>query len=249
MLTCQAGDDPASCLTDKQVTTVRAIWSGGKTADGERIYPGLVPGGEAAPGAWEQWMTGSEPFAGIHFQAADGFFKYMVFEDPEWDFRSFDWDADLTFAIEKVGPVLDARNPDVDAFRDRGGKLIVYHGWADPDISALSAIDYYEAVASRLDGDTDRHAGLAATAEFYRLFLVPGMGHCRGGPGPDQFDALSALEAWVEQDTPPERITASKVQEGEVLRTRPLCPYPQEATWTGQGSTDDAANFVCELVG
>ncbi len=249
VLTCQAGDDPASCLTDKQVTAVRAIWSGGKTADGERIYPGLVPGGEAAPGAWEQWMTGSEPFAGIHFQAADGFFKYMVFEDPEWDFRSFDWDADLTFAIEKVGPVLDARNPDVDAFRDRGGKLIVYHGWADPDISALSAIDYYEAVASRLDGDTDRDAGLAATAEFYRLFLVPGMGHCRGGPGPDQFDALSALEAWVEQDTPPERITASKVQEGEVLRTRPLCPYPQEATWTGQGSTDDAANFVCELVG
>ena len=248
-LTCQAGDDPATCLTDKQATAVRAIWSGGKTADGERIYPGLVPGGESEPGAWERWMTGPEPFAGIHFRAADGFFKYMVFEDPEWDFRSFDWDADLAFALEKVGPMLDAVDPDIDAFRDRGGKLIVYHGWADPDISALSAIDYYEAVASRLGNDGDRDAGLAATAEFYRLFLVPGMGHCRGGPGPDQFDALSALEAWIEESTPPERIEASKMQDDEVLRTRPLCPYPQEAKWTGQGSTDDAANFVCVLLG
>ncbi len=248
-LTCQEGDDPATCLTDKQVTAVRAIWSGGRTADGERIYPGLVPGGEAAPGAWEYWMTGPEPFAGIHFLAADGFFKYMVFEDAEWDFRSFDWDTDLAYALEKVGPMLDAVDPNIDAFRDRGGKLIVYHGWADPDISPLSAIDYYEAVASRLGGGKDRDAGLAATAEFYRLFLVPGMGHCRGGPGPDQFDALSALEAWIEQDTPPERIEASKIQDDEVLRTRPLCPYPQEAQWTGEGSTDDAANFACVLVG
>ena len=151
-LTCQEGDDPATCLTDKQVTAVRAIWSGGRTADGERIYPGLVPGGEAAPGAWEYWMTGPEPFAGIHFLAADGFFKYMVFEDAEWDFRSFDWDTDLAYALEKVGPMLDAVDPNIDAFRDRGGKLIVYHGWADPDISPLSAIDYYEAVASRLGG-------------------------------------------------------------------------------------------------
>ena len=245
-LTCAAGDDPTTCFTAPQAAAVKTIWAGGRTPDGELIYPGLVPGGEADPGAWNRWMTGPERFEGIHYQAADGFFKYMVFEDLEWDFQSFDWDADLAFALEKVGPQLDANDPDISAFRDRGGKLIVYHGWADPDISALSAIDYYEAVAS-LNGGDGGDAGLAKTAEFFRLFLVPGMGHCRGGPGPDQFDALSALEAWVEQDAPPEQIIASKIEDGETVRTRPLCPYPQEAQWTGEGSTDDAANFVCAL--
>ena len=206
-----------------------------------------MPGGEAEPGAWERWVTGPERFGGIHFRAADGFFKFMVFEDPDWDFRSFDYDTDLAFALEKVGPMLDARDPDLGPFRARGGKLIVYHGWSDPDISALSSVDYYEQVASLLGGNGDRDASLAETAEFFRLFLVPGMGHCRGGPGPDQFDALSALEAWVEQDAPPERIKASQVQDGQVVRTRPLCPYPQVASWTGQGSTDVATSFICAI--
>ena len=247
VLTCGAGDDPTRCLTAKQVATVNAIWSGGRTGVGEVIYPGLVPGGEAEPGAWERWVTGPERFGGIHFRAADGFFKFMVFEDPDWDFRSFDYDTDLAFALEKVGPMLDARDPDLGPFRARGGKLIVYHGWSDPDISALSSVDYYEQVASLLGGNGDRDASLAETAEFFRLFLVPGMGHCRGGPGPDQFDALSALEAWVEQDAPPERIKASQVQDGQVVRTRPLCPYPQVASWTGQGSTDVATSFICAI--
>ena len=150
VLTCGAGDDPTTCLTAKQVAAVNAIWSGGRTGVGEVIYPGLVPGGEAEPGAWERWVTGPERFGGIHFRAADGFFKFMVFEDPDWDFRSFDYDTDLAFALEKVGPMLDARDPDLGPFRARGGKLIVYHGWSDPDISALSSVDYYEQVASLL---------------------------------------------------------------------------------------------------
>ena len=170
----------------------------------------------------------------------------MVFEDLAWDFESFDWESDFSFALKKVGTQLDSNDPDLSAFRARGGKLIVYHGWADPDISPLSSIDYYEAVALLLGGDEDE-AGLLETADFFRLFLAPGMGHCYGGPGPDQFDALSVLEAWVERGVPPKQIIASKVEHGETVRTRPLCPYPHEAQWTGDGSTDDDANFVCAV--
>ena len=245
VLTCDAGEDPATCLTPKQVTAVKAIWSGTKDSTGKLVYPGLVPGGEAAPGGWSRWVTGSEPFGSTHWRAGDGFFKHMVFEDPDWDFRSFDYDTDLAFAIEKVGPVLDANDPDLRVLRDRGAKLIVYHGWSDPDISPLASIDYYEQVVSELTEAEADATGLAEVQEFFRLFMVPGMGHCRGGPGPDQFDALSALEAWVEDGVAPDQIVASKVEDGEVVRTRPLCPFPQTAQWTGSGSTDDAANFVC----
>ena len=245
VLTCGRDDDPASCLTVKQVAAVKAIWSGVEGSTGEPVYPGLVPGGEASPGGWSRWVTGAEPFEGLHARAALGFFKYMVFEDPDWDFRTFDYETDLPFALEKVGPALDSDDPDLRPLRDRSGKLIVYHGWSDPDISALASIDYYEDVVSVVADGRGYEAGLSDTQEFFRLFLVPGMGHCRGGPGPDEFDALTALEAWVEQGVAPERIQASKIDDGVVVRTRPLCPYPEVARWTGTGSTDDAANFVC----
>ena len=245
VLTCAAGDDPATCLTPKQVTAIEALWSGVKDSSGDLVYPGLVPGGEAAPGGWSRWVTGSEAFGSIHWRAGEGFFKHMVFEDPEWDFRTFDYDTDLAFAIEKLGPVLDANDPDLRALRDRGGKLLVYHGWSDADISPLATIDYYQRVVSELTDGEAGATGLAEVQEFFRLFMVPGMGHCRGGPGPDQFDALSALEAWVEDGVAPDQIVASKVEDGEVVRSRPLCPFPQVAEWTGSGSTDDAANFVC----
>jgi feruloyl esterase len=232
-------------LTPKQVTAVEALWSGVKDSSGDLVYPGLVPGGEADPGGWARWVTGSDPFGSIHWRAADGFFKHMVFDDPEWDSRTFDYDTDLAYTIEKLGPALDANDPDLRALRDRGGKLIVYHGWSDADISPLATIDYYQQVVSEMASTAEPEAGLAEVQEFFRLFMVPGMGHCRGGPGPDQFDALSALEAWVEDGVAPDRLIASKVQDGEVVRSRPLCPFPQVAEWTGSGSTDDAANFVC----
>ncbi len=249
VLTCVTNDDDDSCLTPAQVDAVAAIWSGVQDSDGEVIYPGLVPGGEASPGGWSRWVLGDERFASLHWRAGEGFFRHMVFEDLEWDFRTFDFDADLDFALAKVGPALDAADPDLRPLRDRGGKLLVYHGWSDPDISALASIDYYEDVVTAVADDPNREKALAETREFFRLFLVPGMGHCRGGPGPDQFDALSALEAWVERGVAPERIEASKVDNGEVVMTRPLCPYPEVAQWTGTGSPDDARNFVCRLDG
>ena len=245
VLTCLVDQDRDTCLTPKQVQAVTDIWSGPRSAAGALLYPGLVPGGEAAPGGWSSWVTGREPFTGTHWLGADGFMKNMVFDDPEWDFRTWDYDRDLPIALAKTGPALDATDPDLRPLRDRGGKLLLYHGWSDADISPLGTIAYYEQVVALLGEGKDEVTALAETQDFFRLFMVPGMGHCRGGPGPDRFDGLTALEQWVEEAVAPERIIASKLEDGEVVRTRPLCPYPQVARWNGTGSTDDAANFAC----
>ena len=246
-LMCPTEQDVETCLTPKQVETVRAIWSGSTTSAGDLVYPGLVPGGEASPGGWDRWVTGDAPFTSLHWLAAEGFFRYMVFEDKDWDFQSFDYEKDLAFALEKVGSQLDAKDHDLRPLRERGGKLIIYHGWSDADISPLGSINYYENVVSLIGNDREPEAALAETQDFFRLFMAPGMGHCRGGPGPDRFDTLTALERWVELGEAPEQIVASRVTNGVVDLTRPLCPYPQIATWNGIGNTKDAANFSCTV--
>jgi feruloyl esterase len=169
----------------------------------------------------------------------------MVFENPFWDFRTFDYDNDMAFALAKVGGDLDAVEPNLESFRRRGAKLILYHGWSDPDISPLNTINYYESVVSLSQGPQNREAALEKTQKFFRLFMVPGMQHCSGGPGPNTFDMLTALENWVEKGKAPKQVLASHVTEGVPDRTRPLCVYPQVAVYTGKGGTDDAANFVC----
>ena len=244
-LVCTTGQDENTCLTTAQVQAIKDIWTGPKNAAGEVLYPGLVPGGEASPGGWSSWVTGREAYASTHFLAAEDFMRYMVFDDPEWDFRTWNYDRDLPIALAKTSDALDADDPDLRPLRDGGGKLLVYHGWSDADISPIGTIDYYEEVMSVVGNGQNRSEALDSTQEFFRLFMVPGMGHCRGGPGPDRFDALTALERWVEQDVPPEQMVAAKLEEGEVMRTRPLCPYPQVAQWDGIGSTNDAASFEC----
>jgi feruloyl esterase len=247
-LTCPAGTDNNSCLTPKQVTAVEKIWSGVSTSDGELIYPGLVPGGEAYRGTWSTWVSGRDPFTSLHWRGGEGFFRWFVFNDADWDFRSFDFDEDLKYALEKVGPAVDSDDPDLRPLRDNGGKLLVYHGWSDPDISPLASINYFESIVEVIADDNQApnwQTALEQTQDFYRLFMVPGMAHCSGGPGPDRFDALTALENWVERDIPPESIIASKIEDGNVVRSRPLCVYPEVASYSGSGSTDEAANFSC----
>jgi len=238
VLTCQPGQNPTSCFTPKQVEAVKKIYSGVRTSAGTLVYPGLLPGGEAGAGGWAAWTTGSAPFTGLHWQAASGFFSDMVFENPNWDFRTFNYDTDVAYTLAKVGHDVDAVDPDLRPLRARGGKLIVYHGFSDPDISPTNSINYYESVVKTI-------GGLEETQEFARLFMVPGMQHCAGGPGPNTFDTLTALEQWVEQGKAPEKIIASHLTSGVVDRTRPLCPYPQVAIYTGSGSTDVASNFAC----
>jgi feruloyl esterase len=246
-LTCPEGRDEVTCLTPPQVEAVAKIWNGVRNSSGELIYPGLVPGGEAATGGWSRWVTGSEPFASLHWRGGEGFFRYFVFEDPDWDFRSFDYDKDLAFALEKVGPAVDADDPDLRPLEDAGGKLLVYHGWSDPDISPLASIDYYERVVSTVGRGAKASERLRRTQEFFRLFMVPGLGHCRGGPGPDRFDGLTALEDWVERGIAPDSLLASKLKDGEVTRTLPLCAYPAAPVWDGAGDPYDAGSFNCQL--
>ena len=237
VLACKEGEDPVNCFTPKQVHAVKKIWSGMKDDDGRLVFPGLLPGGEAGSGGWSAWVTGSARFQATHWKAADGFFRFMVMGDAKYDPMSFDYDRDKA-ALEKLAPALDAVDADLRPFSRRGGRLILYHGLSDPDISPLNTINYYKQVEG-ISG--------AKTREFARLFLVPGMQHCGGGPGTDTFDALSALEHWVEEGEAPDRIVASHKTQGKVDRTRPLCPYPQMAVYSGKGSTTDAENFVCRV--
>ena len=249
-LTCPGGEDHDGCLTPPQVQAVRDIWAGSRDADGGVVFPGLVPGGENGPGGgWGSWVTGSEPFTSLHWRAADSFFKHMVFEDPDWNFRTFDYDADLAFALDRVGTALDSADPDLSSFRDGGGKLLVYHGWSDPDISPLGSINYYESVlaagGANGAGEHARDRAISHTQAFFRLFLVPGMGHCSGGPGYNRVDPLPALERWVEDGVAPDTIPGTRVVNGEVVRSRPICAYPAASTWNGTGNPDDAGSFRC----
>lgn len=236
VLACKEGEDPGTCFTPKQIKAVKKIWAGARDDAGKLIFPGLLPGGEAGAGGWAAWVTGSAPFQATHWKAADGFFRYMVMNDANYDAMSFDYDRDKA-ALEKIAPMVDAVNPDLRPFARRGGKLILYHGLSDPDISALNTIHYYKQV-EEITGEKTR--------DFARLFLAPGMQHCGGGPGPDTFDAVSAVQRWVEEGTAPQKIIASHATHGVVDRTRPLCPYPRVAVYEGKGDPADATSFACK---
>jgi feruloyl esterase len=248
-LLCKAADT-SECFTREQVAAVRKIWTGLQTSEGQVIYPGLVPGGEAGPGGWAGYITGTAPGKGRHANLSLPFFKFMVFDDPNWDYKTFrfeatgGFDSDIDYTDSKLGALFNAVNPDLSAYKARGGKLIHYHGWSDPDITPLNSINYYESVAKAQGGDVH---GLQNTLEFYRLFMVPGMQHCQGGPGATNFDMLEPLDEWADKGVAPAKVIASHITNGVADRTRPLCPYPREAQWNGIGSTDDAANFVCAL--
>jgi len=225
-LLCEGVDGP-ECLTAPQVEAARKIYSPSVNPRTKKVlYPGLERGSELGWGTW----GGPRPLSiGVEY------FQYVVFEDPKWDYLKLDFDRDIARAEALDGARINATDPNLKPFFARGGKLIQYHGWNDPQISPGNSVDYYQSVLEKL-GDV---------GESYRLFMVPGMGHCGGGEGTSTFDMVSALEQWVEDKKAPEQIAASRVRQGKVDRTRPLCPFPQVAVYGGTGSTDDAANFVC----
>jgi tannase/feruloyl esterase len=232
VLKCADQDGP-SCLTAGQVEAARKIYAGpSNPRTGQQIFPGLEPGSELG---WGAMAGGPQPF-GI----ANDHFKYVVFKDPNWDFRSLNFDRDVDLADRMDDGLLNATLPDLRPFFGHGGKLLLYHGWNDQLIAPRNTIQYVKSLEAMSGGAE----GLTNSA---RLFMVPGMTHCAGGDGPNTFDALSAMEQWVEQKSAPERIVASHSSGGTIDRTRPLCVYPKVARYVGTGSTDDAANFVCAI--
>ena len=230
VLLCK-GDDAPTCLTAPQVETVRKLYTpASNPKTGKELYPGLEPGSELG------WATygGPEPF-GI---AADHF-RFVVFQDPKWDYKKFDFDGDVTLA-QRIGQgTVDALDPNLKDYFAHGGKLIQYHGWNDPQILPLNSVAYYDSVLEAM-------RGVGKVSDNYRLFMVPGMAHCGSGEGPNRFDGFGALTAWVEDHKAPAAIVASRIVDGRTERTRPLCPWPQTAVYKGTGSTDDAANFACK---
>ena len=253
-LACKPGQDPSTCLTSAQIAAVQRIWSGPDQVVGPGYDPGIMRGGETL--GWPGFITGSAPGLGSHTTLGIPFFRYFVYDDPNWDFHSFDFKTDAPFVSNKVvvpgqtmSDVLDAASADLEPLKDRGGKLIQYHGFADPDISPQNSINYFLSVVGAQAEVVGPKNALAETQDFYRLFMVPGMNHCAGGPGANTFDMLTAVENWVEHGQAPERVIASHSTNGAVDFTRPLCSFPLVAQWTGTGSQTDAANYVCTSSG
>jgi feruloyl esterase len=231
VIECKGADSP-SCLTSPQVETARKIYASvTNSRTKEEIFPGHEPGSELG---WNT-MAGPQPL-GLGLDL----FKFIVFKNPDWDYKTFDFDNDVALTAKADNGVMNALDPNLKAFLGRGGKIVQYHGWSDPQISPLSSVRYYNTVL-------DTMGGAAKVTDSYRLFMVPGMAHCGGGEGTSTFDMLTAVEQWVEAKKAPDQILASRIRDGKVDRTRPLCPYPQLAKYKGSGSIDDAANFACKL--
>jgi hypothetical protein len=244
---CASGNEAsAMCLTSAEAAAVQKVYDGPQSG-GRTIFPGFMVGSEAvlprqngpATSGWLGLIAPGEAGARTaDFGLAEATMRYLVFQPPqaEWDFLEFDFGRDPKL-LERWGEQANATDTDLREFRARGGKLLITYGWADAILQPLMGVQYYEkAVAANGRNGTD----------FMRLFMLPGMAHCGGGLGPDQYDAVTAVVDWVEKGVAPDSLIASKIVGGAVTRSRPLCPYPQVARYKGQGSTDDAANFECK---
>jgi tannase/feruloyl esterase len=241
-----AGAAGLGCVTESQARALSTIY-GGVIRDGRPYFPGQPIGAEIAGASplgeprsssgWDRWLIGRDGGKSLQLALGESFMRFMAFgkPDPSYEWQTFDFakDPDRMADIRKL---LNATDPELGAFRSRGGKLLMYFGWADAALSPFMAIDYYDkALAANGPG----------TPDFFRLFMVPGMFHCRGGVGTDRFDAMTPLINWVEGGAAPDTIPAARVEGDQVTRTRPLCPYPRVARYKDSGRVADGANFAC----
>jgi feruloyl esterase len=240
------GEDNESCLTPAQVDTARKIYAGAKFSDGSQIYSGFEPGSELL---WEAMIKGPEPLF-----INNDFFRYIAFENPNWDFRTFDVDKDTRKIDKTLGPVINHTQTDLSAFKKRGGKLIMYQDWNETWVPPRTATAYYDSVVKTMGGESK-------TKDFFRLFVIPDYGMC-AAMFPGTFDALGAVQKWVEEGVAPDHIKATYGAQGSqfrpragmqdtpetkspAIKMRPVCPYPQVAIYKGSGDINNAANFQC----
>ena len=237
---CSATTSASACLSDTDVASLKAIY-GDVVSNGRQVFPGFPIGAEVfastqtgSRSGWDPWIIRSgQP--SVSFIFSETFFKHMATPGTEMDVRTFDPDKDLA-RLERISTLLNATNPDLSAFRKRGGKMLMYFGWADAGLNPLMGLGYYDRVRETMGPQT---------SEFFRLFMMPGVFHCAGGVGPDSVDTLTPLVDWVERGIAPDRIVGSQREGARTIRSRPLCPHPMVAKYAGTGSLDDAASFSC----
>ena len=217
------------CFTLAQLKAIQTVYDGIACDQGE-IYPGFPPGGENEPGGWMPWITGPNEgsmelgFPSLQFGFGTEIFKYLIFQDPEWDYSKFEF-SDFFEETRYASAYLDATSTDYSEFKKRDGKMIIYHGWNDPALSAYATIEHYKAL-----GETD-----PAISDYVI--------HCSSGPGPDRADWIGLLRDWVEKGKAPERVIMSRVRDGEVMMTRPVFPYPRKAIYDGKGDPNLESSF------
>lgn len=250
------GDESDDCLSEQQAAALAAIYDGPRTSDGMMLARGFPPGAETGQGGWAPWLTGTTSGQSLQAAFVQGALAHMVFQRPDYDLRTFDFQRDAAVVEARLGPVLNATDPDLSAFHNRGGKLILFHGWNDPALSAYETIDYYQAVRARMGNDVDA---------FARLYLIPGLQHCTGGPGATysgginvpfrdaEQDLSAGLERWVEAGIAPGALVATAAPDRANLAAPPpatprrrICPYPQVASFRGTGTPDDPGAWTCE---
>jgi feruloyl esterase len=249
-LLCQQGDSD-SCLTAPQVAALKKIYDGPVDDKGRQLFPGFLPGGEDDEGGWATWI-GHAPGRDLQTVFAHGFYTNMVSTKDPVDLKTINVETAVKLADDQQAQTFNAVDPDLKAFARRGGKLIVYHGWSDAALPPMGSVNYYNSVEEAM--------GPGKASYLMRLFMVPGMQHCGGGPGANSFgqftpagdadhDLSLALERWVEKGIAPDKLIATKFVDDKpekgVAMTRPLCPYPQAATYKGSGDINDAVNFEC----
>ncbi len=243
---CSAGAGGSGCLTAEEAVAIAKVYSG-PVSNGRPFFPGYMPGSEAVVpslfgggtgSAWLNVIVTTQPDRKpADFNLAEGTIRYLAPKPPkpDYDYRTFDFDRDI-HTLDDWSKLADAKNPDLSKFKKRGGKLLMTYGWADTILQPMMGVNYYEQAVAKNGSDT---------TQFFRLFMAPGMGHCGGGIGPDRHDSMTAMIDWVERGKAPDSMVARRVVDSRVVRTRPLCPYPQVARYSGRGSVDDAANFQC----
>jgi feruloyl esterase len=237
---CKVDVSSLTGLSAEQQAALKAIYAPTR-AGNEIAFPGQPFGGEGEAAGWPAWISGATPREGqapspsLRYSFGTQLFKYLIFNDPNWDYTKYDlstWKVDT----QRAGAIINATNPDLSAFKAKKRKLLIWHGWADAGLSPLATIKYYDEVKKR-DPKAD---------DYVKMFLLPGVLHCAGGPGPDRVDWAAAIDGWVESGKAPQQLIATKIAGGAVARSRPLCPYPQHAAYKGSGSTDEAESFVCK---